>query len=363
MSDENQRPASLTLSKGERIAERIDPNVTLALQTGDHGELSFANLTQIMEVAKIVAIAKEAIPGHLRDNVGACLAICIQASEWQMSPFAVANKSYVVKDRMAFEAQLINAVILRRAPLASRFKIEYRGDGPTRRCKVSVKVKDGNDIEVVEYESPEIRNIPVQNSPLWKGDPDQQLFYYSSRAMCRRHFPDVLLGIYTPDEMAEVTMKDITPIPGRPSIGTEEQPKLPEPRKDDTPPPKGQTEQLNPKPEQKRPAPKKGQPAGNVDGGEASATDGAKTHTPPQTGTTEDEQRAPMTEPERVKLYEEVNLMRDKAGMRMEDFRKRMAELQIAGVSDILSKYTPDMLEEVKRRWDEVIAKPEPAGE
>jgi hypothetical protein len=38
----------------------------------------------------------------------------------------------------------------------------------------------------------------------WPSNPDQQLFYYSSRAMCRRHFPDVLLGVYTMDEAQDM---------------------------------------------------------------------------------------------------------------------------------------------------------------
>lgn len=189
----------------ERITQRIDKQVTSELAIRPTGALAAANVEQLMELAKMMAVAQVAVPKHLRSNPGACLAIAIQASEWEMSPFAVANKSYVVNDRLSFEAQLINAVILRRAPIIGRFKVEYRGEGKTRRCKVWAKVRDPdtNEIEKVEYESPEIGTIPVQNSPLWKGDPDQQLFYYSSRAMCRRHFPDVILGIYTPEELAE----------------------------------------------------------------------------------------------------------------------------------------------------------------
>lgn len=196
-----------------RIENKIDKGTTSALSLGKNGSLAYANLAEIMEVAKVVAISQVAIPQHLRDNVGACLAICIQSSEWQMSPFSVANKSYVVNNRLAYEAQLVNAVILRRAPITGRFKISYSGDGPTRKCKVGVKLNADEGGELVEYESPMVKDIPVKNSPLWKGDPDQQLFYYSSRAMCRRHFPDVLLGIYTVDEMAELTHpeKDITP--------------------------------------------------------------------------------------------------------------------------------------------------------
>jgi hypothetical protein len=184
----------------ELIATRIDKTVSAQTQLTPTGAMGFSSVEQIMEFAKVMAIAGVAIPKHLRENIGACLSVAIQACEWQMSPFAVANKTYVVNDRIAFEAQLVNAVILKRAPITGRFKISYTGEGQTRKCTVAAKLTDG---ETVEYESPTLGSIPIKNSPLWKGDPDQQLFYFSSRAMCRRHFPDVLLGIYTPEEAAE----------------------------------------------------------------------------------------------------------------------------------------------------------------
>lgn len=199
MSTENK---SLT----DRIADRINPSITSQTGLTKSGSMSFSSVEQIMEFAKVMSIASVAIPKHLRENPGACLAVAIQASEWEMSPFSVANKSYVVNDRIAYEAQLINAVILRRAPIVGRFKISYSGEGETRKCKVAAKLTDG---DLVEYESPTFKTIPVKNSPLWKGDPDQQLFYYSSRAMCRRHFPDVLLGVYAVDELQD-TEKEIT---------------------------------------------------------------------------------------------------------------------------------------------------------
>lgn len=195
--------------KTQRIADRISPESASLITTSSTGALAFHDASQLMEFAKMMAVAQVAVPKHLRDNPGACLAIAIQASEWQMSPFAVANKSYSVNDRLAYEAQLINAVILRRAPIKGRFKIDYTGERGNRRCKVSAVLNDG---ETVEYESPPISEIKVQNSPLWKSDPDQQLFYFASRSMCRRHFPDVLLGVYTQDELQELAPeREVTP--------------------------------------------------------------------------------------------------------------------------------------------------------
>jgi hypothetical protein len=213
----NEANTALTIE--QRIEQRIDKAATQELSISDQaGGLSFVNLGQVMEFSKVMAIAGVAIPKHLRGNAGACMAVCIQAVEWRMSPFAVANKSYSVNDRLAFEAQLVQAVVLQRAPIKGRIKVQYIGDGDRRRCRVWAELKDEPG-EIVEYTSPDFGRITPKNSPLWKSDPDQQQFYYSVRAMCRRHFPDVLLGVYAKDELEDEVgperARDVTPRPQR----------------------------------------------------------------------------------------------------------------------------------------------------
>lgn len=166
------------------------------------GGVSFASVSEVMEVAKLMAVADKAVPAHLRANPGACLRIVFQAVEWQMSPWSVADKSYEVNDRIAYESQLIHAVIEARAPLRKRLEVEYIGDegSPDRRCKIVGTFTDG---EKREYLSPKFKDIKVKNSPLWVADQDQQFFYYSSRGWSRRWCPDVIMGLYTPDEMRD----------------------------------------------------------------------------------------------------------------------------------------------------------------
>jgi hypothetical protein len=204
----------------ERIEQKIDRAAAGAMVVSDQiGGVMFQSMAEVMEFSKIMATTGSAVPKHLRGDVGACLAVITQALEWRMSPFAVANKSYFVNDRIAFESQLIHAVIESRAPLQGRLKVAYEGSGPDRKCIVTGHLKD--EVEPVVYTSPAIKDIAVKNSPLWKADPDQQLWYYASRAWARRFCPDVLLGIYSKDELeADHTgpekAKDITP---KPKIG------------------------------------------------------------------------------------------------------------------------------------------------
>ncbi|MBV8594518.1 MAG: recombinase RecT, partial [Caulobacteraceae bacterium] len=173
---------------------------------GAGGMLAPNNLGEVVAFAKVMARADLALPKFLRGNDGACLAVAMQAMRWEMDPFAVANKSYSVNDRLAYEAQLVAAVVHTRAPIKRRPTYSFSGEGPTRRCKVEVEMLDGS---VQDYESPEFQRIPTKNSPLWKSDPDQQLGYFAIRSWARRHAPEVIMGVYTPDE-AE-TFRDITP--------------------------------------------------------------------------------------------------------------------------------------------------------
>jgi len=181
----------------------IDRPVAGAIELKTSGGLIVKDVGEAMEVAKMMSISGSAVPAHVRNNAGTCLAVAIQAWEWGMNPFAVANKSYVVNDRLAYESALYNAVATRRAPIEGRLKISYDGEGPTRRCKIRATLRQNEGGDEIEYESPPFSQINPKNSPLWKNDPDQQLFYFSVRAFVRRHFPDVMMGVYTVDELQD----------------------------------------------------------------------------------------------------------------------------------------------------------------
>lgn len=174
------------------------------------GGVSFASALEVMEFAKLLSTGGQAIPPIFRNNPGMCLAVTFQAIEWRMSPIAVINKSYVVNDRIAHESQLLHAVIEARAPLSERLNCTYSGEGPTRQCTIIGKFTDGTQRD---YTTPMFKDIKVKNSPSWISDVDQQLFYFGSRSWSRKWCPDVLMGIYTRDELE-----------ANPVIGREEAP-------------------------------------------------------------------------------------------------------------------------------------------
>src|SRR5882672_1432855 len=200
-----------TPSKGELIERRIDRPIVTGLQAGTTlGGLRITNVVEVMEVSKLMALSRQAVPEHLRENPGMCLAICMQALEWGVSPWAAAQKSYVANDRLSYESQMVHAIIEARAPLKSRLRCRYSGEGEERRCTVYATFK--GEEEPHEFTSETLAKLrpkrneygKVKGSPLWDTKPDLQLFYNASRDWVRAWCPDVLLGIYTPDELEEM---------------------------------------------------------------------------------------------------------------------------------------------------------------
>ena len=211
----NQAGGQNSLTRTEQIERKIDIEVARGMTMSPlEGGAAFVPRTaaEVMEFAKMMATSQIGVRKHLRDNPGACLAVCMQAARWAMDPFAVANKSYAVNDQLAFEAQLIAAVVNTRAPIVGRLKTSFEGEGNDLRC-IAWATFEGDD-EPTLVESPPFARIQPKNSPLWKSDPEQQLAYYTMRLWARRCCPEVLLGVYDVDELAAAPreMKDVTPV-------------------------------------------------------------------------------------------------------------------------------------------------------
>lgn len=188
----------------ENPMRKFDAPVLRAIETAtlERAPAAFLprNMAEAMELAKIMA-ASRFVPPHLRQQAGDCLAVVMFAQRVEADPFAVASKTYFVNDRMAFEAQLVMALVNTRAPLAGRLDISWTGEGNSLVCRVAGKLRGDEREKIVTQE---IATITTKNSPLWKTSPRQQLGYLTARMWARLHCPEVLLGVYTPDEIQDM---------------------------------------------------------------------------------------------------------------------------------------------------------------
>jgi len=183
--------------------------------------LSGDSMDKMLKFSEMMATSKITIPKHLQGNAGDCFAIVMQAMQWGMNPFAVAQKTHLVNGILGYEAQLVNAVINSRAPITTRLNYEWFGDW----SKVNGKTSNSDDVGVIVSATMRGESEPrtlsismaqvgtVRNSPLWVNDPRQQLAYLATKRWSRLYCPDVILGVYTADEAEDFEPKDVTPQP------------------------------------------------------------------------------------------------------------------------------------------------------
>ncbi len=70
-------------------------------------------LGQLTAFANLMADSQVTVPAHLAGKPADCMAIVMQAMQWGMNPYAVAQKTHLVNGVLGYEAQLVNAVIAR----------------------------------------------------------------------------------------------------------------------------------------------------------------------------------------------------------------------------------------------------------
>lgn len=182
-------------------------------------------LGQLTAFADLMAQSAVTVPKHLAGKPADCMAIVMQAMQWGMNPYAVAQKTHLVNGVLGYEAQLVNAVISSSSAIQGRFHYEYGGDWE----KIAGQ-KDGRDelglfirvgavlrgeADITWGEPIYLADITTRNSPLWKTAPKQQIAYLAVKYWARLYCPEVILGVYSPDEVEPRAEKEINPAPQR----------------------------------------------------------------------------------------------------------------------------------------------------
>lgn len=181
---------------------------------GGHGPLVPHDMNGAMQLAAMMAKGK-LVPQHLRDSPGDCLMVIEQAIRWNMSPFAVAQCTSVIQGKLMFEGKLVSAALHTSGIMERRLHEEFGGSGDTRCVTLTGTIRGETTPRVITVTLKEAKT----SNGMWTKQPDQQLIYFATRAWARRHAPEVMLGVYSPEEFDETkdrfsgTTIDIRPDP------------------------------------------------------------------------------------------------------------------------------------------------------
>lgn len=195
------------------------------------------SLDKMMRLADVMATGRATLPKHFYGNPADCLAVVMQSMQWKMNPFAVAQKTHLVNGVLGYEAQLVNAVITTCAPVLDRLHYEWFGAWEKVIGQFTIKNGDKGEYRVPGWKLEDEKGLGVKvwatfrgedeprvlelllaqartrNSTLWADDPRQQLAYLATKRWSRLYCPDVILGVYSPDELKETTpvVRDVSP--------------------------------------------------------------------------------------------------------------------------------------------------------
>jgi hypothetical protein len=189
----------------------------------------------VMTFGKMMAASKVTIPEHLRGKPEDCSAVVLQAMQWRFNPYAVAQKTHITQGgALGYEAQLVNAAVITSGRIEGAPDFEFIGDWNKILGKIEERKSErGGKYYVATWDRAheaglgvivsaklagerEPRTVTVMMSQAWPRfstqwatDPQQQITYLAVRKFARRYTPEVILGVYTNDELEPADVIDM----------------------------------------------------------------------------------------------------------------------------------------------------------
>jgi len=157
--------------------------------------LTPTSMESAIKLAEMMARGK-LVPTHLHNSPGDCLMVIEASMRWGMSPFAVAQCTSVIQGKLMFEGKLVAAALNTSGILASRLDYEFSGANGQRAVTVRGTLRGETKAREITVHLAEAKT----SNSLWARQPDQQLVYAGTRVWARRHAPEVMLGVYAPEE-------------------------------------------------------------------------------------------------------------------------------------------------------------------
>ena len=151
---------------------------------------------QAIQLANIMATSK-LVPLALQKSPGDCLMVIEQAMRWSMSCFAVAQEVSVIQGKMMFSGKII-AAALHSAPglLVGRLEYQFTGTGADLQVEAIGHLRGEDAPRTITVRLADAR---TSNSH-WSKSPEQMLSYHAARVWARRFTPEIILGVFSPEE-------------------------------------------------------------------------------------------------------------------------------------------------------------------
>ncbi|HEX8829115.1 MAG TPA: recombinase RecT, partial [Xanthobacteraceae bacterium] len=166
-------------------------------QVPQHSTLVPASMQDAMELARMMANST-LVPKEFQKQPANCLLVIMQAVRWEMDPFAVIQETSIIQGKPMYQGKLVAAVVNARGNLRKPLDYRYGDDKDGRYVLVLGQRRHDDEEKEVRVN---LKDAKTQNTQ-WQKQPDQQLAYHGARVWARRWTPELMLGVYSPEEFA-----------------------------------------------------------------------------------------------------------------------------------------------------------------
>lgn len=162
-------------------------------------------LPKMLKLAEVMAESKT-MPAIFHNKRADCLRIIDLAYRINQCPFAVADFCFFVSGRLSMEGKGVAAIINASPKIIGSLHYNFNPDRNVKDtsnylCTVSGTIQGESEPRQVSVSLALGMSDAKGAESRWKKDPDQMLIYYGARVWARRFAPEVIAGLYTPEEL------------------------------------------------------------------------------------------------------------------------------------------------------------------
>lgn len=153
------------------------------------------------------------LPEALRQKPADILATVLTGAELGLAPMQAIRGIAIIKGKPTLSADTMGALVKRRADVCEYLVMK---EGTAERCTYEAKRKGDPAPTTMSFTMQDAQRAGL-NGDNWRKYPQAMLRARCLSAICRAVFPDLCLGLYDPDELAEAPTaaapveKDVTP--------------------------------------------------------------------------------------------------------------------------------------------------------
>lgn len=211
-SDQNSLLAQVTELTAERqkLREELDRQRDLSeVRFTPHG-LEAKNLSALWRLAVMYSQSGEMVPQHYQGKAPACMVAIQMASRCKVDPLAFMQQSYVVHGKPGVSGALVIAMLNASGKIKGRVRYAFAGQGDQRSCTACVTDKETDEEIKLTLEWKTVMaegwHLPKGKDRMpskWSTMPEQMFRYRAATWLVRAHYPEVLMGLHTADELED----------------------------------------------------------------------------------------------------------------------------------------------------------------